>query len=89
MLFDPIKVCWVHQLRDALEEESFAAADELEKLDEEEGEGWGTIKVHSPPCELGASVGSTSGLLRTEPARRGASDARDRKSTRLNSSHRR
>ena len=62
-LFDPIEMCWVHQLGDAFEEAPFAAIDELEKLDEEEGEGWGTIKVNSPPCELGASVGSTSGLV--------------------------
>ena len=71
MLVDPIKVCWVHQLGDALEEVPFAAIDELEKLDEEEGEGWGTIKVNFPPCELGASVGSSSGLiqlLRTDPS---------------------
>ena len=44
MLFDPIEVCWVHQLGDALEEVPFAAIDELGKLDEEEGEGRGTIK---------------------------------------------
>ena len=41
MLVDPIEVCWVHQVRDALEEDPFAAIDELETLDEEEG---GTIK---------------------------------------------
>ena len=29
MLFDPIKLCWVHQLGDALEEVPFAAIDEL------------------------------------------------------------
>ena len=44
MLFDPIKVCWVHQFGDALEEDPFAAIDELETLDEEEGKGSGTIK---------------------------------------------
>ena len=63
MLFDPIKMCWVHQLGDAFEEDPFVAIDQLKKLDEEEGEGWGTITVNSPPCELGASVGSTSGLV--------------------------
>ena len=57
MPFDPIKMCWVHQLGDAFEEDPFAAIDELEKLDEEEREGWGIIKVISPPCELGANVG--------------------------------
>ena len=44
MLFDHIKVCWVHQFGDASEEVPFATIVELEKLDEEEGEGWGTIK---------------------------------------------
>ena len=44
MLFDAIKLCWVHQLGDALEEDPFAATVELGKLDEEEGEGGGTIK---------------------------------------------
>ena len=55
--FDPIKMRWVHHLGDAFEEDPFAAIDELEKLDEEEGEGWGTIKVNSSRCELGASEG--------------------------------
>ena len=41
MLFDHIKVCWVHQFGDASEEVPFATIVELEKLDEEEGEGWG------------------------------------------------
>ena len=85
MLFDPIKMCWVHQLGDAFEEDPFAAIDELEKLDEEEGEGWGTIKVNSPPCDLGASVGSASGLvqlLRTDP-----SPARSFGRTRANTHH--
>ena len=44
MLLDPIKVCWVRQLGDALKEDPFAAMDGLETLDEEEGEGWGTTK---------------------------------------------
>ena len=44
MLLGPIKLCWVHKLGDALEEDPFAAIDELETLDEEEGEEWGTIK---------------------------------------------
>ena len=60
MLFDPIKMCCVHPSGDAFEEDPFAVIDELEKLDEEEGEGWGTINVNSLPCELGASVGSGS-----------------------------
>ena len=71
MPFDPIKVCWVHQLDDALEEHAFAAIDQLEKPDEEEGEGWGTIKANSPPCEPRVSVGSASGLvqpLQTDPS---------------------
>ena len=58
MLFDPVNMCWVHQLGDAFEEDPFAAIDELEKLNEEEGEGWGTIKVNPPSFELGTSVGS-------------------------------
>ena len=62
MLFDAIKVCWVHQLGDALEEDLFVAIDELEKLDEEGG-GWGSSRVTPPPCELGASVESASGLV--------------------------
>ena len=37
MLLDPIKACCVHQLGDAFEEDPFAAIDELENLDEEEG----------------------------------------------------
>ena len=36
MLFDPTKMCWVRQLGDELEEDPFAAIDDLEKLDEEE-----------------------------------------------------
>ena len=44
MLFDPIKMCCVHQLGDAFEEDPFAVIDELEKLDEEEGEGCGPSK---------------------------------------------
>lgn len=63
MLFDPINMCWVHQLGDAFEEDPFAAIDELEKLDEEEEEGWGTIKVNPPPSELGTSVGSLPGPI--------------------------
>ena len=53
--------------------------DELERPDAEEGEGWGTIKVNSLPCELGRALGvplvwcSSCGQ---RPARRGASDAR-------------
>ena len=85
MLFDPIKMCWVHQLGDAFEEDPFAAIDELEKLDEEEGEGWATIKVNSPPSELGTSVGSGPGpvqRLRTEP-----SPARSFGRTRANTHH--
>ena len=85
MLFDPIKMCWVHQLGDAFEEDPFAAIDELENLDEEEGEGWGTIKMNPPPCDLGASVGSASGLvhlLRTDP-----SPARSFGRTRANTHH--
>ena len=42
---------------DAFEEDPLAAIDELEKLDEEEGESWGTNKVNSPPCELGRALG--------------------------------
>ena len=43
MLLDPIEMCWALQLGDAFEEDPFAAIDELERLDEEEREGWGTI----------------------------------------------
>jgi len=66
MLFDPVNMCWVHQLGDAFEEDPFASIDELD-----EGEGWGTIKVNHPPSELGTSVGSLPGpihRLRTEPS---------------------
>ena len=38
MLFGPIKMCWVHELGGAFED-PFAAIDELEKLNEEAGEG--------------------------------------------------
>ena len=38
MLFDPIEMCWVHQLGGAFEEDPFAVIDGLAKLDEEEGE---------------------------------------------------
>ena len=85
MLFDPIKMCWVHQLGDAFEEDPFAAIDELEKLDEEEGERWGTIKVNPPPPELGTSVKSAPGPaqhLRIEP-----SPARTFGRTRANTHH--
>ena len=85
MLFDPVNMCWVHQLGDAFEEDPFAAIDELEKLDEEEGEGWGTIKVNHPPSELGTSVGSPPGpihRLRTE-----ASPARSLGRARANTHH--
>ena len=71
MLFDPVKMCWVHQLGDAFEDDPFATIDALERLDEEEGEGWGTIKVNSPPAELGTSVKSAPGPIQrlgTEPS---------------------
>src|SRR5258706_4876246 len=63
MLFDPVNMCWVHQLGDAFEEDPFAAIDELEKLDEEEEGGWGTIKVNPPPSEFGTSVGCPPGPI--------------------------
>ena len=85
MLFDPIKMCWVHQLGDAFEEDPFAGIVELEKLDEEDGGGWGTIKVNSPHCELGASVGSASGLVQL--LRTAASPARSLGPTRVNAHH--
>ena len=85
MPFDPIKMCWVHQLSDAFEEDPFAAIDELEKLDEEEEEGWGTIKMNSPPCELGASVGSASVLVQLRQT--DASPARSFGRTRENIHH--
>ena len=37
MLFDPIEMYWVHQLRDAFEEDPFAAIDELEKRKAKDG----------------------------------------------------
>ena len=59
--------------------------DELAKPDEEEGEGWGTIKVYSPACELGASVGSASGLVQL--LRTKANPARSFRPTRANTHH--
>ena len=85
MLFDPINMCWVHQLGDAFEEDPFAAIDELEKLDEEEGEGWGTIKVNHPPSELGTSVGSLPGPIHR--LRTAASPARSLGRARANTHH--
>lgn len=85
MLFDPIKMCWVHQLGDEFEEDPFAAIDELDKLDEEEGEGWATMKVNAPPSELGTSIGSAPGPVQrlwTEP-----SPARSFGRTRANTHH--
>ena len=53
MLFNPIKICWVHKLGDAFEED-VRHINELERPDAEEGEGWGTIKVVriSSQCDL-------------------------------------
>ena len=85
MLFDPIEMCCVHRSGDAFEEDPLEAIDELEKLDEEDGRRWGTIKVNSPPCELGASVGSVSGLVQL--LRTDASPARSFGHTRANTHH--
>jgi hypothetical protein len=79
MLFDPVNMCWVHQLGDAFEEDPFAA------IDEEEGEGWGTIKVNHPPSELGTSVGSPPDPIHY--LRKEASPARGLVRARANTHH--